>query len=46
MKNHQNDCIWREECKDIDDIYCCEKYREKAQGKCFVRKTCPWSCCK
>jgi hypothetical protein len=31
----RDDCIWQAECKDHDTKYCCENYREKAQGHCF-----------
>ena len=31
-----NDCTWQADCKEVDDIKCCEDYREKARGHCYV----------
>jgi hypothetical protein len=36
----ENDCIWQAECKCSDNVYCCEEYREKAQGHCFATGAC------
>jgi hypothetical protein len=36
----ENDCIWQADCKDSDDVHCCEEYREKAQGHCFATGAC------
>jgi hypothetical protein len=32
-----NDCPKKDECRDVDDKYCCKEYREKAQGHCFLK---------
>jgi hypothetical protein len=44
--SHINDCKMKENCKDLDNKYCCEEYRQEANNKCFVGKKCPWNCCK
>ena len=40
LENRINNCIWQAECKDSDNVYCCEEYREKAQGHCFATGAC------
>ena len=36
-KNGDTPCPWKEECKDADDIYCCDEYRIKSHGHCFTK---------